>query len=524
MKKHPVLLLVTVIVLGWLFDFLFWKHPLGINFAIYVTLCLLGALALLLLNRLKPSLKSLWLILPFAFFAVISFVCQEQLTRYLAYTFTLFSLGLLAVTYLGGRWTRYSLFDYISKFLRLALGVLIHPYKYLDQARPELAAAGEKLKGGPLKRILRGVLIAIPIVVFFAFLLASADLVFNQKLADFFDRFDIENIPEYCLRLIIIIGVAYALLGIFLHAANKSTDETLLGEDKPVLKHFLHFTEAAIVLGSVVTLFVLFVIVQFQYFFGGEVNIGVEGYTYSQYARSGFNELIWVALCSLVMSLGLSTITRRETDWQKRIYSGLSVALLASVLVILVSAYQRLAIAIDWHGFSRLRLYPRVFLIWVGLLFIAVIALEVIRRERYFALAAVLASIGFAVSLSLLNVDASIVRHNAYRTREGKHFNVNHLTSLSADAVPALAEAFMDRSLPVETRDGLGAALVCFLNSDLYADFPTLDWRSFTFSQWAAVKALDRVEPRLGGYRFNDHIYPYLVETPRHILYECAVR
>jgi len=48
MKKYPFLLSVTVILLGWLFDFLFWEHPLGINFAIYLTLCLLAGLGLLL--------------------------------------------------------------------------------------------------------------------------------------------------------------------------------------------------------------------------------------------------------------------------------------------------------------------------------------------------------------------------------------------------------------------------------------------------------------------------------------------
>ena len=97
------------------------------------------------------------------------------------------------------------------------------------------------------------------------------------------------------------------------------------------------------------------------------------------------------------------------------------------MIVILVSAYQRLSLAIDWHGFSRLRLYPRVFLIWVGLLFITVIVLEILRREQHFALAAVIACLGFAASLSVLNVDASIVRHNVDRALAGKHFNVNHM-------------------------------------------------------------------------------------------------
>ena len=76
---------------------------------------------------------------------------------------------------------------------------------------------------------------------------------------------------------------------------------------------------------------------------------------------------------SLVMILGLSSITRREKDTEKRIYSGLSVGVVGLVMVILVSAYQRISLAIDWHGFSRLRLYPRIFLVWLGVLLAVVV-------------------------------------------------------------------------------------------------------------------------------------------------------
>jgi hypothetical protein len=522
MNKYRNLLWITALLLGWLFDFLFWRRPVGINFAVFLTLCLLGGFGLLLANGLKPAQKSLWLLLPFAFFSTIAWVRREPLTLFLAYAFTTVSMGLLAVTYLGGRWPRYSLFDYIYKFFQLAYSMILRPYQFFDQSHVDLAAVGEKMKSSSAKRILRGVLFAIPVVVFFAVLLASADVVFSQKIGDFFDIFNIGKIPEYVFRLIIILFLAYNLMGVFLHAALHSKDEKLLGEDRPVLKHFLHFTETAIILGSVVVLFLLFVIVQFQYFFGGEVNIGIEGYTYSQYARSGFNELILVALCSLGMILGLSTITRRETERQKRIYSGLGVAILALVLVILVSAYQRLSLAIDWHGFSRLRLYPRVFLIWVGILFVAVIVLEIIRRERLFAFAAVLASLGFAVSLSLIDVDASIVRHNVYRTLEGKHFNANHLTTLSADAVPELVARFRDSTIPLEVHEGIGAALTCFVNSDFFLDHASYDWRSFNFSQWRAYNALDSVDERLQDYWYQGRFHPPLVRTPGDALYECA--
>ena len=518
MTKNSKLVWVVVFLLGWLFDFLFWKKQAGINFAIFLTLCLLGGFLLLLSNGLKPASKSLWLIIPFAFFATITFMRQEPLTLFLAFTFSIISLGLLTVTYLGGRWTRYSLFDYFNKFWLLIGSIILRPYGYFKQTPIDMAG----VRRLPIKPVVRGLMIAVPVVVFFAVLLAAGDLVFRQKINDTFDFFSLERIPEYIFRLIIILFWAYVLIGVFLHAASQSRDGNLIGEDEPVIKHFLGFTEAAIVLGSVIFLFLLFVIVQFRYFFGGEVNIGVEGYTYSQYARSGFSELITVAFFSLLMILGLGTITRREDDRQKRAYSGLSVALVALVIVILVSAYQRLNLAIDWHGFSRLRLYPRVFLIWVGILFVAVIALEIIRRERYFAFAALLASIGFAVSLSLINVDASIVRHNVYRTIEGKYINVNFLTTLSPDAVPALVDGYMDQSLPITTHQGVGAALLCYIHSDMYQDYSTPDWRSFNYSQWAAINALNRVQADIQGYNVNEEVSPIQVETPNHELYVCS--
>jgi hypothetical protein len=520
--KHPKLLWIVVLLIGWTFDFLFWKKPVGINFAFFVALTVLGGFFLLLANGQKPALKSLWLLIPFVFFTVITVVRQEPLTLSLAYTFSLVSMGLLAVTYLGGRWPQYNLLDHSYKFFQLFVSIFLSPGYVYYQVRAERPRLHEAVKGFPIKPVFRGLLIAIPIVGIFAALLASADIVFNQKIIAFLDNFDFWKIPEYIFRLMIILFWVCVLAGVYLHAASKSKDEKLVGEDKPVMKPFLGFTEAAIVIGSVVVLFLLFVIVQFQYFFGGEGNIGVEGYTYSQYARSGFNELIIVAFASLLLILGLSTVTLRENKLQKRAYSGLSIAIVSLVIVILVSAYMRLSLAINWHGYSRLRLYPRVFLVWVGILFVAVIVLEIFHRERYFALAALLASFGFAATLGLMNVDASIVSYNVFRTTQDKHFNVNHLTSLSTDAVPALVDEYLDDSLPTVTHEGIGAALVCYLHSRAVDKASNLDWRAFNLSSWEAVIKLDDIDYLLLDYTYNDKTWPVQVRTPGKEIYVCA--
>ncbi len=514
--KRPGLLLILALALGWLYEFLFWEQAVGVNFPIFLALCMAGGLCWLIVCGLLPSKKSLFLIIPFLFFGVVSFSRREPLTVFLAFTFTILFGGLFATSYLGGRWILYGLLDYFHKSILLLVDILVQPVQFVLQVRKDQAATALG-KNSPLWGLLRGLVIALPIVFCFSSLLASADVVFNQKLDNFF-----EDIGENVRRLTLILVCAYFVIGLFLHSASKSDDKKLIGEEKPVIKPFLGFTESAVILGSVSLLFLLFVIVQFQYFFGGETNIGVAGYTYSQYARRGFNELITVAFFSLVMILGLNSLAKRETEYQRKIYSALSVVLVILVMIILTSSYQRIDLGISWHGYSRLRLYPKIFLVWLGLLFIAVVVLEIVRRQKFFAFAALIASVGFAASLFFFNIDNAIIQRNIYRSWHGKNLNVPHLSSLSDDAIPPLANEFLYGKMPTSARQGVGAILACY---SYYADSPhitTHDWRSFNWSSWQAKRSLEIVRPHLAGYVIRYNQWPVQVRTPNGDIYECG--
>ncbi len=270
-------------------------------------------------------------------------------------------------------------------------------------------------------------MIALPVLAVFASLLASADAVFNSQLDIVLRQLAIENLPQYIFRLAYILVGAYALVGIFLHASTQSNDEKLLGEQKPLVAPFLGFTEASIVLGSVALLFASFVVIQVRYFFGGQANINIAGFTYSEYARRGFGELIFVAFFSLLMILGLGAVTRRESLAQQRVFSGLSAAIVALVMVMLVSAYERLILYETAYGFSRLRTYTHVALVWIGILLAAVVVLEILHHERRFAAAAIIAAAGFAFTLGVLNVDGLIVKENVRRAQQGQGFDVPYL-------------------------------------------------------------------------------------------------
>ena len=532
MKTNPIRFWTIVILLGWAFDFLFWSKPGGINFAIYVALCIVTGIFLLRLDGLRLSPRSGLLLIPIAFLASMTFLRLEPMTVFLSVAMTVFFMGVFAITGLGGRWLHYALLDYVFGYFQLFASMIARPLGFVAETRrlPTAQPDGEESNGSVRQGtnflpILRGIVIALPVIAVFASLLSSADPIFASRFEDLIALFRIENLPEYIFRLVYILIFAYALAGTYLHAAQ-SLDERI-SEDKPIVPPFLGFTEAGIVLGSLAALFIVFVVIQFQYFFGGQANISIEGYTFSEYARKGFGELVTVAFFSLLLILGLGSITRREFEPQRRIFSSLSVGIVGLVIVMLVSAFQRLVLYEHAYGFSRLRTYTHVFMIWLGILLVAVVLLELLRRERRIGFTMVMASLGFIVSLNVLNVDAFIVKQNVQREIQGtadntfargrEDLDVNYFLGLSDDAVPSLVNALRSKSLPGPIKEKIGAALTCIRYSRLAENH--LPWQSFHFSRFMAGNALDEVKQELDTYELIET--DMKVKTPRGEEFSC---
>lgn len=530
MKANPNRFWIIVIVLGWAFDLLFWQKPLGLNFFLYIALCLLTGIYLLNTDGLRLAPRAGLLLLPIAFLAAMTFFRAEPMTLFLSVTMTIFLMAIFTLTYAGGQWIRYQLNDYVLGILQLAGSVIGRPISFITDIRSQ-QVAGEPKKSSAFWAVLRGLLFAVPVIAFFAALLSSADLVFEKQLGAFIALFRLENLPEYIFRLVYIMVLAYAFAGIFLHAAQKSPAEHVTEEDASGKYRFLGFTEAAIVMGGLVVLFAAFVLIQFQYFFGGQSNIHIDGYTYSEYARRGFGELVTVAFFSLLFLLIMGILTRRDTETQRRIFSSLGIVLVGLVVVMQVSAFKRLVLYETAYGFSRLRTYTHVFMLWLGLLLVVTAVLEVTRRERIFAFAALLTALGFIVSLSLLNVDAFIVHQNVQREISGQtkyasdgsgrvSLDTEYFTDLSDDAIPPLVEAFTGDKLPVAVKERIGVALVCLRY--IRADDSKYPIQSFQFARWQADLALQKIDKDLQNYPLINTDWPRTVQTPSGQEYHCS--
>jgi len=192
----------------------------------------------------------------------------------------------------------------------------------------------------------------------------------------------------------------------------------------------------------------------------------------------------------------------------------------------LFSAFKRLGLYEEAYGFSRLRTYTHVFLIWLGLLLIVTIALEILRRERLFTFAMLIASFGFAISLPILNVDAFIVEQNIQReihaqANDNVGLDAQYFLDLSDDAVPALVSAFRTSSLPDSVHEKVGASLAC-IRYERGLDERKPGWQSFHFATLNADKALVSVKNDLQGFTVSSEEYPATVTTPSGEEFICS--
>jgi hypothetical protein len=128
-------------------------------------------------------------------------------------------------------------------------------------------------------------------------------------------------------------------------------------------------------------------------------------------------------------------------------------------LVVIASVLHRLRLYEAAFGLSRLRLLAEAFALWLAALFALLLfagtAAPVQRRLGG------IVTVGTAFSLlafSLANPDAMIARRNIDRWHETGRLDVAYLSSLSADAVPAIAslpQPFRERALaPIKSRLG----------------------------------------------------------------------
>ena len=277
-----------------------------------------------------------------------------------------------------------------------------------------LLAKGEK-RGKVLPAFL-GVVLAVLLAAILIPMLERADSGGFGLITGFFRNIFRFNLSEFLLYAFFAIPAAAYIYGLASGSAfGKGTDVIKPEGAQKAVEAIRLFQPATVyvTLGAVCAIYLVFILSQIPYFFSAFTGSRPEGWlVYSEYARHGFFELCSIATINLVV-LALGNVTSKKLRMESRVLKLFNVAIAVITLVLIATAFSKMALYIGAYGLTMPRLLPCVFMVFLAIVFIAVIVLQ--KRDFSIVRFALVTGTAMLCMLCLLNPDALVVRYNADR-------------------------------------------------------------------------------------------------------------
>lgn len=467
------------VIAGILGDSLLRAMPWGLNVTIGTAALVGTAVWLVRRNGIKAGPDAAWLAIT-ALLLGAAFLRRdaEDLAAYDIMAL-LVTLCLAAASLQGELIANWYPFDYargiVTGAFSSVVGSVLLVFK--DIQWPELPQDNRMRH---VRGALLGVLIAAPLLIIFAALFASADPVFESVLSNMF-AFDTESLVQHTF----LFAFWGALAAGYLRWGMLGRP---IGLQSPAAKPITSVVSLATALGLLNFLFLMFVVVQLRYFFGGASLVEeTGGLTFATYARQGFFQLVVASGLVLPVLLGADHFVRSGTTAQVRVFRQLAGLLLVLLVVIMASALQRMKLYVEAYGLTSDRLYATAFMVLLVGVF-CWFSWTVLRGARHrFAFGALMQGFAVLAGLHVLNPDAFIVKTNLDRPMAERPFDAQYAASLGGDAVPVLIAALP--RLGQEERCMAAAGLLSRWydsTSGNYRGDP--DWRSWNWSRARAYR------------------------------------
>ncbi|WHH60869.1 DUF4173 domain-containing protein [Petroclostridium sp. X23] len=492
MLKQGELILYSLI-LGALYSFLFYELQPGISVIIWV-IGLLMFMIYFIKQTVGLKKDMAWLFsIPIFLLSLRYFLSTNTVLDF----FNSFVLVFLCVSmslFLTGKynytWTNIRFIEKLFIACLLPVQFCLKPFEWVYKH----VIGKRKVKINPnIKKVLLGLLISMPLLLIILTLLASADMVFNKSLSFFpqwmewiFDSMTIGRIIGITILTLVIANYSYCYAYNLLERENngENTQQVIqVTKDKKIIDPVIIMT----VLTSINVVYLVFSVIQFAYLFGGGANTLPGGFTYAEYARRGFFELLLVTMINFSIILLSMFFTEKESIRSARIIKSLLTIMGAVTYVMIYSSFYRMGLYEQNYGYTRLRIFVYFFLLLETVLLLA--TLIYIFASRFSLLRIyILTSLIFYIALNYINVDVLIAKRNVDRYFTEQKVDIEYLTRLSMDAVPQVSRL-------LDASDGEIVQRVSdYLNTVRESLDKPRQWQEFNGVEYRVKKLLSTIE------------------------------
>ncbi len=318
-------------------------------------------------------------------------------------------------------------------------------------------------------RLLGSIALGLLLLVVFGALFASADAAFDQIVQAILPELNLGTPFRW-----LFVGSIFAFLTV--GGAYLVHSPSTVGDGRRPPARTVRWYEWVVPVGAVLAVFGIFVGVQVAVLFGDrEYVMRTAGLTFADYARKGFWQLLVVTLLTLVVIAVTARKAARETVRERVLLRVLLGLLSIGALVVVISALWRMDVYEEAYGFSRLRVLVSAFELWLGGIIVLIMVAGVVPVTRWLPRTAVALWVITLLGLAVLNPDRFIAEKNVARYANHNNSDIWYLSTLSADAAPALDK------LPAGARE-------CALSQISRDVHDTDDWRGWNLGRVEARK------------------------------------
>ncbi len=292
---------------------------------------------------------------------------------------------------------------------------------------------GENVRfGKKLLKIFVGLLLALPALALLLGLLQSADAAFERLIASLDIRFG--EIFATALFGGLLLMFAFSML--FALRKNHTSDRAA-GENAymsvcdPTIVHTI--------LLSVSVLYVVYLLSQLGYFFGGFKGELPAAYTFSEYARRGFGEMCAVSVINLMLIFASHLFVRRKEGVLPPLTRAFLLFISAFSILLIAAAIAKMFLYIGQYGLTFLRLGTSIFMLFLFFVFLAVMIRLFRVHFPYMRMIITAACVIMAVT-ALADIDSTAARYNVYAYQNGMHdhLDIDYLGAGGDSSVPLL--------------------------------------------------------------------------------------
>ena len=382
------------LIYGILYAILLYENPVAITFPIIIAITL--AICVFVLKKFKVPVKKNG----YFFMGVIQLlaiaVCLTENQSIIAYNkvaiFLLLFFFMMEQVYDTKGW---QVGKNIGKLFMRIFNIFVYygkPWTHLGAFY--MGKEGQKNKNR--KYVAIGIGIAIPLVLIICCLLASADKIFDSFFVRIF-----ENLISVDTILIIFIAImAYSIMYSFICSAMTTSEEVM--DERKKLPTVIAITFTTII----VAIYIGFCVLQISYLFNGYS----DGMTYSQFAREGFFELLFVSGINLVM-----VVICIEAFEKSKVLDIVLIVISACTYILIGSSAYRMILYVEAYELTFLRIFVLWFLVVLAIWMTGAIIYIKKRNWNYFKFSVCVIAMMYLIFV-YANPDRIIIKYNIKHT------------------------------------------------------------------------------------------------------------